>query len=241
MAAALRQEDTPYASAAASTTIVSNALPEAALIGSSIVVWIAIGNVVTITNVTDNASQAYTFIGSYTDTATASFYALFLLPSNASATQLVVTATISASCSDRNIHVQEASGTNGGSPDTYNLPVHIVDPGTAANAISIALTTTGASALVLGMVSAITGAGAITAGTGFTSSVSWGAGAGFTHSLFESKVLSAAGSNPCTFTDATDGATSTYLGGAIVLDSASSPFTPFTKTQFFVTDTIVQQ
>ena len=223
MSIALRQETVAAGAAGASQTVVSNALPSPALLGSVIEVWIAANSGFTISSVVDSAGQTYTLVGSINDSTDSSFLALYALTNNTSATAFTVTCTWTvATVTTRNIQVREITGAKNQPPDTSNFPARIVTPGTGANAISIALTSGSQPALISGVVAAVAGSGALAAGTGFTGTVAFIAGAGFHASLFESKRVTASGSNPCTWTDSTDGGTSTYLGGAVIWDEAGS-------------------
>jgi hypothetical protein len=221
--ATLRQEDTPAENNATGGSITSNALPSAALLGSTIEVWLALAANPTVSSVVDSAGQTYTYLCSINDATDGSFIAAYAFFNNQSATALTVTANFTIS-SSRNIHVREITGTNHGAP-AANCPGRIVAPGTAANAISIPLTTSASSGLISGVVAAVSGSGALTAGTGgtgFTGTIGFTAGAGFSHSLFETGVVTGSGANNALWTDSTDGATSTYLGGAVIWVSAST-------------------
>ncbi len=231
--AALRQYDTPAGSSASSTTITSSGTwtTGALLIGSTVQVWLAIAGDVTINSVIDSAGQVYSKIGSFWDATDSSLYACYAFYNNQSATEITVTATFALTVVGRNIHVQELTATTS-APDTSNFPPRmsvsnggIVSPGTQTNAISVALTSAGSSGLITGVVAAVAGSGSLAAGTGFTAGPSFVAGAFFSASLFESKVMTASGPNNCTWTDATDGASSTYLGMATIWDSAVSTAT----------------
>jgi hypothetical protein len=221
MTAALRQEDIPAENNAPGNSITSNALPLPALLGSTIEAWVALAANPTISSVIDSAGQTYISLGSINDVTDGSFIAVYAFFNNQSATALTVTANFTTSGS-RNIHVREISGTNNAAPDTSNFPARIPAPGTGANAISIALTSTGSSGLISGVVAAVSGSAALSAGTGFTSTIGFSAGAGFSHSLFETATMTGSGANNCLWTDATDGGTSTYLGGAVIWDSISN-------------------
>jgi len=225
VAAALRQEDTPAGASAAALSITSNALGEAALVGSTIQVWIAVEyySTLSITSVVDSASQTYTYVNSTLDSTDGSAIYCYALYNNTSNTALTVTATFAATVNERNIHVQELSGTNNAGPDVASFPARIVEPGTGTNAISIGLSSYQSSGLITGVMCAVSGSGALAAGTGYTAGPAFASGFGYTHSLFESKVMTASGTNNVTWTDSTDGATSTYLGAAVIWDSASTP------------------
>jgi len=220
MAVALRQEDTPIGFGALGTSITSNALPSSALLGSVIEVWVACGSGVSISSVVDSASQNYSLIGSINDPTDSSFISCYAFTNNASATALTVTANFS-NTQPRNIHVREITGAKNQLPDTYNFPARIVNPGTGTDAISIALTSSGSPALISGFIAAVVGGGAtIVAGTGFTGTIGLASGNGYGHSLFQTKRVTGSGSNPCTWTDATNGGATTYLGGAVIWDEA---------------------
>lgn len=238
MAAALRQETTPVGNSATGSSITSNALGSPALVGSTIEVWLALAANPTISSVVDSASQTYTFVGSINDPTDGSYMALYALYNNLSATALSATANFTIS-GERNIQIREISGTNNLAPDTSNFPAPIVDPGST---ITIALTSSASSGLISGVIADVGGSSSgLTAGAGFTGTVSFASGKGFGTSLFETAPMTGSGANNALWSVASGGGSSTWLGGAVIWDSGASPFTPFTKTQFFVTDTIVQQ
>jgi hypothetical protein len=219
------QQATPLGISGSGTSITSNPLPGASVVGSVIKTWLAIGaNTPTVLSVVDSNTQTHLLIGTRNSTADNSYYACYYYPNNQySGTGLTVTATYGQSNSARNIQVQELIKCFGTAPDTSNFPVRIVTPGTGTNAISVALTSTGTNGgLILGVCAAVEGSGNIQAGTGFTAGPSWQNGAGFSHSLFVSGTLGPAGSNPCLWTDPTDGASSTYLAMAVVWDNEPS-------------------
>jgi hypothetical protein len=224
MTAALRQQDTPASHPGSATSITSNTPSEAYLVGSSIQVNLALQYVAAQSiTVQDSEGQTYTYLNSTSDVPNESYLATYVLNNNQYNASFTVTATLGYSTTELNISVQEFSGTNNAGPDVASFPSHFVAPGTGANAISIILSSYQSSGIAMGVMCAVSGSGNLTAGTGFTGGTSFAAGAGFTHSLFETKVITSSGSNNVTFTDATDGGTSTYLGYAVIWDSASTP------------------
>lgn len=221
MTISLRQETVAFGASATASSVVSNALPSPALVGSVIEVWIAYDNSSNeISTVVDSASQSYTLVGSTVDVTDTSVLALYALNNNTSNTALVVTCTFTGTPASRNIHVREITGAKNQAPDTSSFPARIAAPGTATNAITIPLTSSGQPSLISGVVCAVAGAGAIVAGSGFTGTTHFATGFGFGSSLFESARVTGTGSHPANWTDATNGGTSAYLGGAVIWDES---------------------
>ncbi len=227
MTAAIRQRDTAVGANAAALSISSSGTwPSGALlVGSSVAAWVTYGYAGAGQSITvaDNAGQTYTYLNSTYNAANNSYLGCWILDNNTSNTSLVITATFAYSASARNIRCTEISGTNNAGPDQASFPVAIVDPGTGANAIEILLSSYQSSGVIDAVMVAIAGNSGshLAAGTGFTGGGGFAAGAGFTDSVFESRTVTASGSNNATWTDATDGGTSTYLGAAVIWDSAA--------------------
>lgn len=221
MTIALRQQATPNGSGSSSATLVSNALSSAAQVGSIIEVWIACATGVSISSVIDSAGQNYTQACLQNDTTDTTLLAGYYFANNNSATPLTVTVTFSAATTFRAILVREISGGINQAPLVASAPARIVTPGAGANAISVALSsgsvTTG---LISGVVGATVGSSAAVAGTGFTQAA--GFSTNLAGSITETKRFTTAGANNLTFTDSSDGGTSTYLAAGMLWQESSS-------------------
>lgn len=226
MAIALRQETTPVGSAASATTIVSNALPAAALIGSVIEVWIAfpkvmVGNV-TVSSVVDSSGQAYTSAGSISSATANSRYEVFYLANNQYNSALSVTVTFSETSTYRNVQVREISGAKNQAPLGF-AAANRVGPGTGTDAISVTPMFATANVLMSGVSAGVVGSGGSqVAGTGYTGTVNFQSGGGFSGSKFESARFSSVSNKAVTWTDATNGGTTTYLVAALAWEESSA-------------------
>jgi hypothetical protein len=225
----LLQEDTPAGGAGSATTLVSNAVANNLTNGSYLIAWIAAAAGTDIHDVTDSNGQLFLRVGHVSDATDTSDLWCYVFNNNTFTNKPTVTVTWNATIGERNIHVQEFSGAKNQTPDTSNFPALIVNPGTATDAISVALTSSAQPAMIAGVVSRISGAGAPVAGTGFTGTTHFATGVAFDHGIFETKRVTATGSNPCTWTDSVNGGSATYLAMAIILDEAPvvAPVMPF--------------
>ncbi len=234
MTVALRQEDTPANNNASGTTITSNALVSAALVGSVIEVWVAYGysgGGNPISSVVDSAGQTYSLIGYTSDVTDTSVIACYAFTNNASNTALTATATWSTPVTFINIHVREITGAKNQAADTNAFPVRFQGTN-ATNGLAVALTTTGAASLISGYIAAVAGSGSEAAGTGFTGTIGLAGGGGF-GGLFETQRVTLTGSNPATWTDTVNGGTSYYLGGAVAWDEAATGTQTVTQTVLY--------
>jgi hypothetical protein len=156
---------------------------------------------------------------------------------NAAGGITTVTITFSASVTFRLIWVREIGQSAGfltHAGQEQNLP------GTGANAVSSGNATPSSQpGLISAMVQEVVGAGTgYSAGTGFTAGIAgWGS---TPTALSESKRFTTTSAQAATFTDS-NGATGNSITLAAFFKEAAPVFTPFTQTQFFVNETIVQQ
>lgn len=154
---------------------------------------------------------------------------------NAAGGITTVTITFSASITFRLIWAREI-GQSGGylthAGQEQNLP------GSGANAVSSGNATPSSQpGLISAMVQEVVGAGTgYSAGTGFTAGITgWGS-----TGLSESLRFTTTSAQAATFTDS-NGATGNSITLAAFFKEAAPVFTPFTQTQFFANETIVQQ
>jgi len=224
MTVALRQEDTAKgATLSTAISFTSNPLPGAALIGSIIECWLTFAdNTHVPSSVVDSASQTYSLVGTVSDSTDVRQLYLYAFTNNQSATALTVTANFASYTGDMNIHVREISGAKTQSADTSNFPVRFTGT-SATDGLSIALTSSAGPALISGYLARISGSGPTpSAGTGFTGTVNFAGGFGFSVGLFESKRVTGSGSNPATWTSS-GGGSDFFLGGAVIWDELPPP------------------
>jgi hypothetical protein len=224
MTISVLQQDTPAFNNSAVSSLTGNPLPSAATTGNVLIAWCGCAYTTNegneISSVTDSGGNTYSLVGVTLDFTDNTQIAAYICTNNQHGTRLAATVSYGTNTPTfNNITLWEIAGAKNQAADVANFPVRIVTPGTGTNAIQIAVANTNTPGLICGYISAVEGSENLSAGTGFT------AKGGFSSSsfsgLFVVQRVTGTGT-ACAWTDSTDGAASTYLGGAFFLDEAAS-------------------
>ena len=216
MTITVRQES-PQANigSASTTTLVSNALSSAALVGSGIeVAFLWNANSTLPTSVIDSAGQHYTYGGlTITDNNDGVWMAIYYLNSNTSATALSVTATFAAAQTFYGPpHIKEISGTSGWQGVTP-VGADQLAPGTGVGAISTGNITPTAQPCLASSYSYDdngNGASSVVAGSLVAGTTDW-VGGSSNELTTASQRLTSTSAFASTFTNTTDGGTRRFL------------------------------
>jgi hypothetical protein len=220
-------ETTAAFTAGPTTTLTSNGFStQNCTVGSTLVAWLAANNNIGITSVVDSNGQSFSPVPASVggvnvlyESAGPSILLPYYFEGNAFANKPTVEVTWASNQVALQIRCSEWVNVTG--PDGCNI-VYIVEPGTAANAIRCAVaphnsvTGYGVDACLMD----IAGPGGLTlaAGTGFTANGAWNSGGSYAYSMFEQGYLTGSGTTTALATDATNGASVSYLFGAILFD-----------------------
>lgn len=244
MTAAVRQEATQNWSSASVTSVTSTAFASACQVGSLIEAWI-IWNTATTqpSSVVDSAGQSYTFRSSVFDNNDGITVALYTFANNQSATALTVTATWASAKAYCAAWTKEITGVTT-SPFQTAAGQDQASPGTGTGVISSGNVTPTSQPCLLSALSWDDGGGATSVVAGsLTSGISgWllTGGGGAATTISASQHLTSTAPIAATFTNTTDGGTRRFITIAAVYTEASVVYTPFSRTQFFVTDQVIQ-
>lgn len=198
-----------------------------------------------IASLTDNLSSTYSTALATISPAGSSYNYTFFYLKNVPTGITGITESFSGGSTPGNCSISalEYSGLDPTSPFIGITAGNVqVAPGTTANLItSLTLSLSVVPCALIALCNDEAG-NAATAGTGFTSR-----GAGFNSAgegLYEDQRFTVNTTPAATYTSATHGATDTFTTFALAFAEPiivpTAPFTPFRKTQFFVTDTVIQ-
>lgn len=210
------------------TSLASPAFAANASLGSVIEAWLTVTSNATMpTTLTDSAAQTYNLKTSDFDAGGNQKMAVYVLANNASATKLIVTATFGASLAGKGLLIKEIGGVIAAAYDISVVSNTVTGPGSGANAItSTAVTPTGTLPYFcssMAMECFIGNGSGLTGGTGWTTGIkAWFYGTGNNLAQSANKPLPTAVSTQALFTDATTGASGSYLVGIAIYDVATS-------------------
>jgi hypothetical protein len=165
-----------------------------------------------LTSVTDDKGNTYTVQQTVLDTAQAESMAAFFLP-NITNGPITITGNLSTARGFRGIAFHEVSGVLTSLPLDKNAGQDLIQPGTAANAVtSGSVTTTAAGDYIFAGTTdtAAVHASEFAAGTGYTIREQTGSATAASLAT-EDQIQAAAAAIAGTFTAAADGATDTYI------------------------------
>jgi hypothetical protein len=198
-------------------------------IGSTIVVWLAGNNNLSITSVIDSNGQSYSpvapgvgGVNSLYQSAGPTILLPYAFKNNAFANKPTVTVTWATTQIAPQIRCSEWINVPTTGADGCNI-AYVVNPGITLNAITCPVTPNNAVSGygVDACLMDIAGTGGLTllAGTpSFTANGAWNASGSYAYSMFEYAYLTGSGTQTALASDPTHGATVSYLFGAILFD-----------------------